>query len=74
MTPGTVALVCASLVTAPALTLAQTANEKRVISGGDVGFRVDSQRNGVPTGRLVVRVNGQWIEAKELVGPSRLTQ
>jgi hypothetical protein len=25
-------------------------------------------------GRLVVRVNGQWIEAKESVGPSRLTQ
>jgi hypothetical protein len=37
----------------------------RVISGNDVGFRVDRQdteRLGRLTGTWVVRVNGQWIE------------
>lgn len=36
-----------------------------VISGNDVGFRVDrqeTQRLGRLTGTWVVRVNGQWIE------------
>ena len=36
-----------------------------VISGNDVGFRVDRQdteRLGRLTGTWVVRVNGQWIE------------
>jgi hypothetical protein len=33
-----------------------------MISGSDIGFRVDRQRDGVPVGALVVRVNGQWVE------------
>ena len=36
-----------------------------VISGNDIGFRVDrqeTQRLGRLTGTWVVRVNGQWIE------------
>lgn len=61
-------------VAASALVLAQTATDRRVVSGGDIGFRIDSERNGVPTGRLVIRMNGQWVEPKEAVGPSRLTQ
>ncbi|MEQ1870703.1 MAG: hypothetical protein ABL961_11825 [Vicinamibacterales bacterium] len=61
-------------VAAAALTLAQGAPDKRVVSGSDLGFRVESDRNGVPTGRFVIRVNGQWVEVKESVGPARLTQ
>ena len=37
----------------------------RVISGNDVGFRVDRQeteRLGRLTGTWVVRINGQWME------------
>ena len=37
----------------------------RVISGNDIGFRVDRQQTetlGRLTGTWVVRVNGQWIE------------
>jgi hypothetical protein len=36
-----------------------------IISGNDIGFRVDrqeTQRLGRLTGTWVVRVNGQWIE------------
>ena len=37
----------------------------RIISGNDIGFRVDRQATetqGRLTGTWVVRVNGQWIE------------
>ena len=40
-----------------------------IISGNDVGFRVDRQtteRVGKLTGTWVVRVNGQWIEPEPL--------
>jgi hypothetical protein len=44
-----------------------------VISGGDIGFRVDAQKGNTPVGRLVVRINGQWIEPAFATGPQRLT-
>ena len=56
------------------LTWAQSTGDKRVISGADLGFRIDSDRGGVPTGRFVVRVNGTWVEVRESVGAARLTQ
>ena len=37
--------------------------EPRVLTGGDLGFRVDGMYGEVPTGTVVVRVNGQWVEA-----------
>jgi hypothetical protein len=33
-----------------------------VLSGPDVGFRVDGQTNGKPYGAFVVRMNGKWAE------------
>jgi hypothetical protein len=37
--------------------------EPRILSGGDVGFRVEgTDFNGRPTGTWVVRWNGQWVE------------
>jgi len=60
--------------TASMLTSAQTPADKRVISGTDLGFRIDSERGGIPTGRFVIRQNGTWIELKESVGAARLTQ
>jgi hypothetical protein len=56
------------------LTSAQTPGDKKVASGNDLGFRIDSERGGVPTGRFVVRVNGNWVELKEAVSASRVTQ
>ncbi len=34
-----------------------------VVSGSDIGFRLEPG-HATPTGRLVVRINGQWVEPK----------
>ena len=34
-----------------------------VLSGADVGFRVEGHRGDVAVGTLVIRVNDQWVEA-----------
>jgi hypothetical protein len=36
-----------------------------IITGGDIGFRVDrpqAQQRGKVTGAWVVRINGEWVE------------
>ena len=33
-----------------------------IVSGGDIGFRVDGTRDGKAVGILVVRIGGQWVE------------
>jgi hypothetical protein len=37
-----------------------------VLSGNDLGFRIERQRWGVPLvmGKLVVRINGEWVDAR----------
>ena len=37
--------------------------EPKVMSGADVGFRVDGLTGETPTGTVVVRVNGRWVNA-----------
>jgi hypothetical protein len=39
--------------------------EPRIMSGPDFGIRVEGERNGTPVGVLVVRINGQWVEAQQ---------
>ena len=36
----------------------------RVVSGNDIGFRIEGTdvRTGNPTGILVVRLDGEWVE------------
>ena len=36
----------------------------RVMTGEDVGFRVEGLRGDRPVGKIVVRVNGEWVEAE----------
>jgi hypothetical protein len=36
----------------------------KVLFGEDVGFRVEGVRGEVPTGVIVIKVNGNWIEAQ----------
>ena len=37
-------------------------NEARVLSGSDLGFRIDgTARDGTPIGTFVVRVDGKWV-------------
>lgn len=38
--------------------------EPKVVSGADVGFRVDGMYGNVPSGVIVLRVNDQWVEAR----------
>ncbi len=33
-----------------------------VVSGADIGFRIERTQNGIPIGRLVVRVDGRWVD------------
>jgi hypothetical protein len=33
-----------------------------ILTGDDVGFRLDRVRDGVPVGRVVIRVDGRWVE------------
>ena len=40
-----------------------TTQAPRVITGPDLGFRVDGWSLSQPYGTLVIRVNGQWVEA-----------
>jgi hypothetical protein len=35
-----------------------------VLSGNDVGFRVEARRGSRAVGHIVVRVDGRWIEAE----------
>jgi hypothetical protein len=40
--------------------------EPRVLSGPDIGFRIDGVNPaGEPVGALVVRIDGKWIEARD---------
>jgi hypothetical protein len=57
---------------APRLPGAQT-EPPTVISGNDLGFRVEDLRNRRVVGRFVVRVNGQWLEVEEASVTKRLT-
>jgi hypothetical protein len=45
-----------------------------VVSGENVGFRVEGLRGGsTPVGRIVVRINGQWVTAELASGPLPLS-
>ena len=33
-----------------------------ILSGSDVGFRVEGYSGGVPVGRVVVQMDGKWVE------------
>ena len=62
-----------SLVTTAVLTSAQTAaplglpdglitEAPTIVSGPDLGFRIDRTQNGIALGNLVVRIDGRWVD------------
>jgi hypothetical protein len=51
----------------------QVLPQKTVISGAELGFRVDARKGNTPVGRFVVRVDGQWVEIEESASIRRLT-
>jgi hypothetical protein len=65
---GLVVVWVASLFAVAAIAMAQARQtvplpEPMVLSGADVGFRVEGRQGGTPVGRLVVRMDGKWVEA-----------
>jgi hypothetical protein len=67
MRTRTVAFLWAlSLIIAGALGLSAQAlfltENQHVVSGADVGFRIERTQNGIPIGRLVIRVDGRWVD------------
>jgi hypothetical protein len=35
-----------------------------VITGSDLGFRIESTKDNIPVGKIVVRIDGHWVEAQ----------
>ena len=63
---------------AVATVVAQVATQRvtpKVLSGSDVGFRVEKidQKSGSVIGHVVVSVNGKWVDAQVGGGNPRLT-
>jgi hypothetical protein len=56
------ALWLASVIAISALTAAQVRNTATVYSGENIGFRPSSP--GGKMGVLVVRINGEWVDAQ----------
>lgn len=45
----------------------------RVMSAGDIGFRVVGVRGDTPVGRFVIRVNDRWVDAEVVPGTNLLS-
>ena len=48
--------------------------EPVVLSGSDLDFRVQGMYGEVPMGKIVIRVNGAWIDAQLGSGPPNAIQ
>jgi hypothetical protein len=35
-----------------------------VIAGNDLGFRIESNKDNIPVGKIVVRIDGHWVDAQ----------
>jgi len=44
-----------------------------ILSGPDIGFRVESWRGDTPIGKLIVKVDGKWVEVEFASGFKRTT-
>lgn len=75
MRVGLLVLLCIAFVgaaiglrgQAPAQPEPQTTNEG-IISGADLGFRVEGRKGSNITGTLMVRINGKWVPVNAGVG------
>jgi hypothetical protein len=52
---------------------AQRGASPTIISGRDLGFRVQRQENNRVTGTLLVRINGEWVTAEPAPGAKALS-
>jgi hypothetical protein len=56
-----------SAISGALLAQPQSSTDPVVLSGPDVGFRLDSYERGKPVGTLVVRLNGRWVEPRSVM-------
>ena len=59
-----VAVIAAVGVWVSAQVLPAPVDPPFVVSGADLGFRVTARKGTTPVGSIVVKVNGQWVEAQ----------
>jgi hypothetical protein len=57
-------VVAVSVVRAQVFELPRPLPEPRIVSGADFGFRIEADQRGTPVGKLVVRVDGKWIDVQ----------
>jgi hypothetical protein len=64
---GVIASALTSAQAGPPRSLGLAATEitegTTIVSGSDIGFRIERTQGGVPMGTLVVRIDGRWVEA-----------
>ena len=67
-----------SLLVIGGLVSAQTPQASRdqgeIISGADIGFKPEGWQGNARTGRLMVRIDGKWVEAKDVITVVRTTK
>jgi hypothetical protein len=49
---------------APGLPPGLITESPTIVSGADIGFRIERTRDGIPIGKVVVRVDGRWIDTE----------
>ena len=55
-----------SIAVVAGLVSAQTRREPSpIISGADIGFRPEGWKGNARTGTFMVRIDGEWVEAKD---------
>jgi hypothetical protein len=52
---------------------AQIPADAPILSGSDIGFRVEGNKDGHAVGTLMVRINGKWVTAAFGPSTTRLT-
>ncbi len=63
-----VLLWCASLLVVGAIVSAQARRDPApIISGSDIGFRPEGWDGKDRTGTFMVRINGEWVVAKDVM-------
>jgi len=57
------AILWAASLVAVAWTRSSAQSDQRVVSGSDIGFRVERvDSRGTPLGSIVVKIDGKWVE------------
>jgi hypothetical protein len=34
----------------------------QIVSGNDIGFRLERTQDGIPVGKMVIRIDGKWVD------------